>query len=178
VSSGARTGLGFTIEIEATGDLAEDANRVEAQITIQATGLPSGTGEQPRRPRRTFLRLRLGDGFGIAAVVQTYPAQADLTHRGRPASGTVIDFPLGTWEGQTTGRYQVALGFAPEAIPTGQKLQAVRVDLLVERADGRRDPRVYAPLTVVRHATPRFEAAIPASRGDRGGAGYSGHSPG
>lgn len=43
MSGGTGTGLGFTIEIDATRDLAVDADRVEALITIQATsgGIPA-----------------------------------------------------------------------------------------------------------------------------------------
>jgi Ca-activated chloride channel family protein len=112
---------------------------------------------------RTYLRLSLNERFRIAAVAQTYPVEANLTRQQRPAGATAADVPLGSWEGQTTRRYQVSLRFDPDTIPTGEKLRAARVDLLAELTDGTCEPCAHAPLTVFRHATPGFATVMPAS---------------
>ncbi len=114
---------------------------------------------------RTYLRLSPTDPFQvrIAAIAQTYPVQADLTQHQRPAGGTAVDVPLGSWEERATRRYQVSLRFDPATIPSGERRRIARVELLAERADGTRERCADAPLAVVRHATPGFDIVLPDS---------------
>jgi von Willebrand factor type A domain len=112
---------------------------------------------------RTYLRLAPHDAFQITAITQAYPVEVDLTQHQRPGGGTVIDVPLGSWEERETRRYQVSLRFDPAAVPTGEKLRAVRVDLLTEDANGSRVPCANAPVSIIRHATPDDLSLIPDS---------------
>ncbi|HEY6792297.1 MAG TPA: vWA domain-containing protein [Trebonia sp.] len=131
-------------------DLAGDFTRLMRRVQLIAVP-------------RTYLRLAPNDAFRITAVTQAYPVEVDMTQHQRPGGGTVIDVPLGSWEERETRRYQVSLRFDPAAVPTGEKLRAVRVDLLAEVANGTRVPCANAPVTVFRHATPGDPTTIPES---------------
>jgi Ca-activated chloride channel family protein len=112
---------------------------------------------------RTYLRLAPHDAFQITAITQAYPVEVDMMQHQWPAGGTVIDVPLGSWEERETRRYQVSLRFDPAAVPTGEKLRAVRVDLLAEDANGTRVPCANAPVSIFRHAMPDDPSLIPES---------------
>jgi Ca-activated chloride channel family protein len=111
---------------------------------------------------RTYLRLSPGGRFLAASVAQTHPVRVDLTQRQQPADGTAVDIPLGSWQPDTR-RYQVTLRFTPDALPFGEDLRAMTVELLAEAADGERERYADAALIVRRHATPGPGAAIPHS---------------
>lgn len=139
-----------------------------AQAVLRIADLTDDFTRLMRRVRRlvvprTYLRLSLNNRFEIAAVAQTYPVEVELMRQQRPAGGTAVDVPLGSWEGQVTRRYQVSLRFNPDTMPTGEKLRAARVDLLTELSDGTLKPCGHAPLTIFRHATPGFATVIPPS---------------
>jgi hypothetical protein len=150
--SGTAGELNFTIEIDATRDLAISTSRVDAPITVRA---------RPTESARTYLRLRPSSRFLIDSIAQTHPVRVDLTRRQEPAAadGAAVDIPLGSWQAETRC-YRLTLRFTPDTLPIEEDLRAARIELLAETADGERERCADAAVVVRRHATPDYETKV------------------
>ena len=136
----------------------------EARAVVEISDLAADFARLTRDAQRLLVPrvylglLRLGPLFRVGRIRQVSPVEAELTHQ-RPGEGRDVHVPLGAWSAGSR-QYRLSLTFDAETLPVEEELQAARVTLLAEAADGtRRECVVGVPLPVRRS---EFGAPLPA----------------